>query len=113
MKCFSLSFTGTQQLADVEFILFIYRPLKSVLFRTCNFDTFINGGFLSEEKARELQQVFNTLSTHGRAFKNEYYFVIKSTDDLNILGQTLYHLEVPYTFLEPDITDTYLGKRAN
>ena len=96
MKAIKFDFTNTSHLM-CEDCFILWRPIRSILFRTC---------LIPEElkNNKEFTEVCNTLSVNGKAINGVYYFKIKSHDDFYDLSMTFTHMGIEHLFAEPDVT---------
>lgn len=98
LKRTELDFNGVEPFMDNDEILFLFRPFRSKIFRTCNMP-----GTIKDDS--EFVQVANTLSIHGRSLKGTYYFRTEDAEALAILAEIFHHMEIPHIFVEPDFSE--------
>lgn len=98
MKVFKFDFTNTEPFGSFKEspdTLLLWRPLKSTLFRTCNWPASVNDNQL-------LLQMFDEISVNKKPLNGVYYFQIKSIDAFTDFASILFNMGIEHIFIEPE-----------
>lgn len=98
MRKTELDFTGVEPFRDDDEILFLFRPFRSKIFRTCNMP-------MELRKNVEFVQVANALSIHRGIFKGVYYFLTKDAEDMILLAKIFAYMNIRHIFVEPEFSE--------
>ena len=101
---FHFNFESAEYFSEIKKTLILFRPIKSKLFRICN--------FLPELKNnKEFIQVCNTLSVNKKPTQGTYFFKVESMNDFEDISNIFNYMGIEHVFAELDIAPIIQEKK--